>query len=132
MSRILRETLQDHRGQRPRNLRPHLSRRDRRFGRDARDERHQVAIVKWRSTCQQVVQRCPNRVDVRAHIQRLATQLFRRCELWRRLNGSRRRELRDIARDVGIDKPKSPTLTVPSASTKQFDGLMSRWRIPAA
>ena len=33
---------------------------------------------------------------------------------------------------VEMERPKSPTLTAPSASTKQFDGLMSRWRIPAA
>jgi hypothetical protein len=31
---------------------------------------------------------------------------------------------------VAIESPKSPTSTRPSAATKQFDGLMSRCRIP--
>jgi hypothetical protein len=30
------------------------------------------------------------------------------------------------------DRPKSPTFTAPSASMKQFDGLMSRCSTPAA
>ena len=33
---------------------------------------------------------------------------------------------------TGIDRPKSPTFTVPSGSTKQFDGFTSRWRMPQA
>ena len=33
---------------------------------------------------------------------------------------------------VVIDRPKSPTMTRPSRSTKQFEGLMSRCRIPMA
>ena len=34
--------------------------------------------------------------------------------------------------DVATDRPKSPMSTRPSPCTKQFDGLMSRWRIPIA
>ena len=31
---------------------------------------------------------------------------------------------------VEMESPKSPIFTVPSASRKQFEGLMSRWRMP--
>ena len=74
MSRILRETLQDHRSQRPRNLRPHLSRRDRRFGRDARDEGDEIAIVEWRldlstsSAKLPQLRKCPSAHQAAGHV----------------------------------------------------------------
>ena len=88
-----RETLQDDRGQRPRNLRTQRTRRGRRLCRDARDERHQIAIVEWWPAREEVVQCRTDCVDVRPHVKRFATELLRRCELRRRLNRSHRREL---------------------------------------
>src|SRR5262249_13584409 len=49
-------------------VRPQLAGRAWRFGRDARDECQQIAIVEWWLTCQQIVEGRSNRIDVRAHI----------------------------------------------------------------
>ena len=40
--------------------------------------------------------------------------------------------LEDERASVEIDSPKSPTFTAPWLSMKQFEGLMSRCKTPAA
>ena len=80
---------------------------------------------------QQVIQRRADGVDVGAHVERVAAKLFGRRVLRRALKPPPPSSPH-VARSVEMDRPKSPTFTAPSASMKQFDGLMSRWRMPAA
>ena len=59
----------------------------------------------------------------------LAAQLLRRREP-RRPQDRAGAATSVVRASVVIDRPKSPTSTRPSRSTKQFDGLMSRCRMP--
>ena len=90
-------------------------------------------LVERRLPGEEVVERRPHGVDVRAHVQSLTPELLGRGELRRPLERAALRELASSSRAiVEIDSPKSPTFTVPSRSTKQFAGLMSRCRMPPA
>ena len=82
---------------------------------------------------QQVVERGADRVDVGPDVERCRRAAVRATRTPACRGSSRRRSSVCSSRaSVVIDSPKSPTRTRPSRSTKQFDGLMSRCRMPIA
>ena len=89
-------------------------------------------VVERRAAGQQVVERGADRVDVGPDVERLAAQLLGRREPRRPQDRAGHLGVSSSRASVVIDRPKSPTSTRPSRSTKQFDGLMSRCRMPSA
>jgi hypothetical protein len=83
--RGFRQASKDHGGQSWMNVRADKTRRFRGLGRHAREQLPKVARVERRLSREQVVQRGANRVDVGAHVERLAAQLFGRSKLRRAL-----------------------------------------------
>ena len=94
---ILRETAHHNPRETARHARLQRARRARDLGGDPRQERHQISAVERRLPGEEVVERRPHGVDVRAHVQRLTPELLGRGKLRRPSERAALRELRHVA-----------------------------------
>ena len=118
----LGETSQDDRREAGWNLPPQHARRRRRLGVHALDQLLQVAGLERRLTGEQIVERGAHGVDIRAHVERLAPELFGRGELRRALEAGREL-LMDVARQRRDRQPEVADLDRAVAVHEAVRGL---------